>query len=70
MVGNFVERDEVVLSTNVHNYFDEAKEVTTELSIPADLLKSCPTAWMEMIRSVIIKRCFMVLCFFGTTHLC
>ena len=33
----FIERDEVVLSANVHNYLDADKRVTAELIIPADL---------------------------------
>ncbi len=35
----FVERDEVVLSANVHNYLKTDKKVTAELIIPADLLE-------------------------------
>jgi hypothetical protein len=33
----FIERDEVVLSANVHNYLKTSKKVTAELLIPADL---------------------------------
>ena len=33
----FVERDEVVLSANVHNYLSKAKTVRAELILPADL---------------------------------
>ena len=33
----FVERDEVVLSANVHNYLKKSKKVTAELMVPADL---------------------------------
>src|SRR5205085_9873131 len=36
----FVERDEVVLSANVHNYLKRAKKVRAELIIPADLFES------------------------------
>jgi len=35
----FVERDEVVLSANVHNYLATEKDVTAELLIPGDLLE-------------------------------
>lgn len=35
----FVERDEVVLSANVHNYLPSEKEVTAELIVPGDLLE-------------------------------
>ncbi len=35
----FVERDEVVLSANVHNYLKADKKVSAELIIPADLLE-------------------------------
>ncbi len=33
----FIERDEVVLSANAHNYLDSEKEVTAELVIPGEL---------------------------------
>jgi hypothetical protein len=35
----FMERDEVVLSANVHNYLKSEKPVTADLIIPADLLE-------------------------------
>lgn len=35
----FIERDEVVLSANVHNYLETDKKVTAELIVPADLLE-------------------------------
>ncbi len=34
----FVERDEVVLSANVHNYLDEAKQVRVQLALEGDTL--------------------------------
>jgi alpha-2-macroglobulin len=36
----FVERDEVVLSANVHNYLKSSKKVRAELIIPSDLFDS------------------------------
>jgi uncharacterized protein YfaS (alpha-2-macroglobulin family) len=36
----FVERDEVILSANVHNYLATAKKVKTEISLPAGILAS------------------------------
>jgi uncharacterized protein YfaS (alpha-2-macroglobulin family) len=36
----FVERDEVVLSANVHNYLKQSKNVRAELILPADLFAS------------------------------
>ncbi|MBP7936179.1 MAG: hypothetical protein KA354_16175 [Phycisphaerae bacterium] len=36
----FVERDEVVLSANVHNYLKAAKRVSAELIVPAELFGS------------------------------
>lgn len=36
----FVERDEVVLSANAHNYLNTAKKVSAELIVPAGLLSS------------------------------
>src|SRR6185295_13036454 len=33
----FVERDEVVLSANVHNYLSTNKNVRAELAVPADI---------------------------------
>ena len=35
----FVEKDEVVLSANVHNYLDEAKQVTVRLELEGENLK-------------------------------
>ncbi len=35
----FVERDEVVLSANVHNYLDEAKEVRVQLALEGNTLE-------------------------------
>lgn len=35
----FVERDEVVLSANVHNYLRASKQVTAELVVPAELFQ-------------------------------
>lgn len=35
----FVEKDEVVLSANVHNYLDKAKEVHVSLDLPGDELE-------------------------------
>ena len=35
----FMERDEVVLSANVHNYLAKAKKVRAELIVPADLFE-------------------------------
>jgi uncharacterized protein YfaS (alpha-2-macroglobulin family) len=35
----FVQKDEVVLSANVHNYLDAEKEVTVVLEVPGDILK-------------------------------
>src|SRR5262249_13231903 len=35
----FVERDEVVLSANVHNYLAHGKNVKAELIVPADLFE-------------------------------
>ncbi|NQT82825.1 hypothetical protein HQ563_07375, partial [bacterium] len=35
----FIERDEVVLSANVHNYLETDKKVTAELILPADLFR-------------------------------
>ncbi len=36
----FVEKDEVVLSANVHNYLDSEKQVSVELELPTDELQS------------------------------
>lgn len=35
----FVQKDEVVLSANVHNYLDVEKEVTVSLEVPGEILK-------------------------------
>ncbi len=35
----FVQKDEVVLTANVHNYLDAEKEVTVVLEVPGDVLK-------------------------------
>jgi len=35
----FVERDEVVLSANIHNYLPSAKKVKAVVEVPADLMK-------------------------------
>jgi uncharacterized protein YfaS (alpha-2-macroglobulin family) len=35
----FVQKDEVVLSANVHNYLPKEKEVTVTLDVPGDVLK-------------------------------
>jgi len=36
----FVERDEVIISANVHNYLGEAKKVKTEIALPTNILAS------------------------------
>jgi len=36
----FVQKDEVVLSANVHNYLKEAKDVTVSLELPGEYLKA------------------------------
>jgi len=35
-----VQKDEVVLTANVHNYLDKEKEVTVTLDVPADKVKA------------------------------
>lgn len=44
----FVQKDEVVLSANVHNYLDKEKEVTVVLDVPAKLLKSQTSATVKV----------------------
>src|SRR6185503_10902673 len=39
----FVQKDEVVLTANVHNYLDKEKEVTVTLDVPADKVKAGET---------------------------
>lgn len=41
----FVQKDEVALSANVHNYLKTDKEVTVQLEVPGDILK--PLAGLE-----------------------
>ncbi len=47
----FTERDEVVLSANVHNYLAHAKSVTVKLEIP-DLLSALPDVPLQQVVEV------------------
>ena len=48
----FVQKDEVVVSANVHNYLDKEKEVTVTLELPSEVLG--PMNREELVRKVTI----------------
>jgi len=48
----FMERDEVVLSANAHNYLARAKTVRVSLELPADLLQLAPGA--PAVREIVV----------------
>ena len=51
----FVERDEVVLSANVHNYLKQDKKVQVELLLPADLFDGESRAGVSPARRAVGK---------------